>query len=89
MVERLRTAGLEISLDGVLASCADAASLGRPHIAKALVDGKYAHDIEDAFARYLRRGCPGFVETERVTPFDAIRLIKEAGGIPVLAHPAD
>jgi len=87
MVQKLRGVGVMITFDDVREGSADASSLGRPHIAKALVAHKYAENIEDAFDRYLRSGRPGFVETAHVTPFEAIRLIKESGGIPVLAHP--
>lgn len=87
MVQKLRASGLKISIEDVSAACADASALGRPHIAKALVRNNYASSVEEAFALYLRRGCPGFVETERITPHHAIQLIKEAGGVPVLAHP--
>ncbi len=59
----------------------------RLNIAIALVKGRYAADTKEAFAKYLRKGCPGFYTVERFTPEEIIRLILGAGGIPVWAHP--
>ena len=59
----------------------------RLNIAIALVKGGYAADTKEAFAKYLRKGCPGFYTVERFTPEEIIHLILGAGGIPVWAHP--
>ena len=59
----------------------------RLNIAIALVKGGYAADTKEAFAKYLRKGCPGFYTVERFTPEEIIQLILGAGGIPVWAHP--
>lgn len=59
----------------------------RLNIAIALVKGGFATDTRDAFAKYLRRGCPGFYTVERYSPETIIRLILGAGGVPVWAHP--
>lgn len=59
----------------------------RLNIAIALVKAGYAADTKDAFARYLRKGCPGFYTVERFSPEEIIKLILGAGGVPVWAHP--
>lgn len=87
IVERLNSLGVPIGLDAVLAKSAGA-SVGRPHVARAMVDGGWAHDFKDAFDRYLGSGKPAFVPKHRLTMADAIRYVHEAGGLAVLAHPA-
>ena len=62
-------------------------SVGRMHIAKALVAGGYVSSIDEAFSKYLVNGRPAFVRRLRLLPEEAINLILKIGGIPVLAHP--
>ncbi|MFH1620317.1 MAG: PHP domain-containing protein [bacterium] len=62
-------------------------SVGRMHIAKALVGGGYVPGIQEAFDKYLVPGRPAFVRRMRLLPGEAIDLITKIGGIPVLAHP--
>ncbi len=62
-------------------------SVGRPHIAKAMVEAGYVRSLEDAFDRFLGRGQPGYVSRPKLTPEEAIATIKAAGGVPVVAHP--
>ena len=59
----------------------------RLHIALALIRAGHASDTADAFQRFLRRGTPGFVAMQRPGPAQVIALLREAGAIPVLAHP--
>lgn len=59
----------------------------RLHIALALIRAGFANDTADAFQRFLRRGTPGFAALQRPGPAHVIALLREAGGIPVLAHP--
>ena len=87
IVEQLRGAGHDISLDQVHAEANERASLGRPHVGKALVRRGIASDIEHAFRGFLRRGTPGYVPSTHITPHQAIEVIVAAGGVPVLAHP--
>jgi len=86
MVERLSAAGAPIRLERVL-ELAAGGSIGRPHVARALVEAGHAQSVGDAFDRWLVRGRPGYVERFKLTPADAVRLIREVGGVPVLAHP--
>ena len=86
MVERLNAAGVPIRIERVLEIAGDGA-VGRPHVARALVEAGYAESIDDAFIRWLVPGRPGYVERQRFTPVEAVGTILEAGGVPVLAHP--
>jgi 3',5'-nucleoside bisphosphate phosphatase len=61
--------------------------VGRPHIARALMNKGYVSSISDAFDRYLCSGCPAYFRREELSPEEGIREILKAGGIPVLAHP--
>ena len=60
---------------------------GRPHIAAIMVQKGHVRALQDAFDRYLRRGAPAYVEKVKLSPAEAIRVIRTSGGIPVLAHP--
>jgi predicted metal-dependent phosphoesterase TrpH len=87
IVQQLRDAGHEITLGHVHAEATERASLGRPHVGKALVRLGIASDIEHAFRAFLRRGTPGYVPSTHITPHEAIDVILKSGGIAVLAHP--
>ncbi len=86
MVERLRAQGIEITWERVRELAKG--SVGRPHVARALIEGGYATSVDDAFARYLVRGRPGYVPRFKLSPADAVRLIRSARGVSALAHPA-
>ena len=86
MVARLGAAGAPIALERVHAFAAGG-SIGRPHVARALIEAGHATSLNEAFERWLVRGRPGYVERFRLTPPDAVRLIRAARGVPVLAHP--
>jgi predicted metal-dependent phosphoesterase TrpH len=86
MVERLQAAGVPITLERVLAFGAGGA-IGRPHVARALVEAGQATSVSDAFDRYLVPGRVGYVPHFRLTPAAAIELIHAANGVAVLAHP--
>ena len=86
IVEQLNAAGLEITFERVK-EIADDASIGRPHVARAIVEAGYVRSINGAFGKYLVRGAPGYVGRFKLTPVEAVGIIREAGGVPVLAHP--
>jgi predicted metal-dependent phosphoesterase TrpH len=86
IVERLNAIDLTVTVADVQA-CARGASIGRPHVARALVARGLVRNIEGAFARFLRPGKPGYVERYRMTAAEGIQHIKCSGGVPVLAHP--
>jgi len=62
-------------------------SVGRPHVARALVTAGYAQDIADAFARFLSEGAPAYIPAPSLDVLESIAIVRAAGGIPVLAHP--
>jgi predicted metal-dependent phosphoesterase TrpH len=86
MVEKLRALGLDITWERVRELAAG--TVGRPHVAAALVEKGYAESVADAFNRYLGRDKPGYVARYKLAPLDAIRLINSVHGLPVMAHPA-
>ena len=86
VVERLAELGWPLDWDRVMA-IAQGGSIGRPHIARALIERGYVGSVDEAFSRFLRRGGPGYVEGQKLLPQEAVSLIKEAGGVPSLAHP--
>jgi len=63
--------------------------MGRPHIARALVEAGHVLSVSEAFDRYLKPGKPAYVPKEDVKVSEAVRLIREAGGVAVLAHPME
>ncbi len=71
-----------------LSALAGSGSIGRPHIAQAMVEARYVDSVEMAFQRYLGRGAPAYVPRDKLLPEEAIALLLEAGGVPVLAHPS-
>ncbi len=88
MLGRLAEIGIEIGYDDVVeAAGSEAVTLGRPHLARALVDRGYVQTVTEAFDRYLADGGAAFLPTELLTPREAIDLIHAAGGISVWAHP--
>ncbi|MHA1739909.1 MAG: PHP domain-containing protein [Candidatus Heimdallarchaeota archaeon] len=61
--------------------------IGRPHIASILIEKGYAKSIEEVFAKYLNRGAPGYVPRFKLTPKEAVHILKKNGATPILAHP--
>lgn len=87
IVARLHEIGAPVTLARVKEIAGDG-SVGRPHIAAALVEAGFVRSVGEAFGRYLARGKPAYVGRERLGPAEAAAAIKSAGGLPVLAHPA-
>src|SRR5574337_264035 len=88
MIEKLWALGLPLDADEVL-SLAQGPSVGRPHVAQAMIRRGYVTSLKDAFDRYLTSGKPGYVERSRIPAALAIGAIKAAGGVASLAHPGD
>ncbi|HHW02782.1 MAG TPA: PHP domain-containing protein [Thermoanaerobacterales bacterium] len=86
ITEKLIQLGINITFEEIK-SRAQGPSIGRPHVARALIDKGYANSIEDAFDKFLNPGRPAYVPRYKITPFDAVDIIKLSNGIPVLAHP--
>ena len=87
IVARLNEAGFEISIEDVLAQLAPGATLGRPHLADALIAKKIVASRDEAFAQLLHNNSKYYISHYSPTPEDAIKLIKQAGGVAVIAHP--
>lgn len=86
IVERLAAAGLPVDWNQVQRLAAGGA-VGRPHIARALVDGGVVATVDEAFVSYLHDGSPYYVPKADLDVFAAIRAVRTAGGVPVFAHP--
>lgn len=86
MVARLNALSVPVTMDAVMAEAGDGA-IGRPHVARAIVRGGWVRDQREAFDRFLGGGKPAFVPKHHLLIGDAIRLVHDAGGIAVLAHP--
>jgi predicted metal-dependent phosphoesterase TrpH len=87
MVEKLAELGIVLDWELVQKIAGDGA-VGRPHIALAMVEMGYCSQPKDAFPEYLGRNGLAYVERVKITPGDAVRMLRKAGGVPVLAHPA-
>jgi hypothetical protein len=85
-VARLAAAGVRIDAEEVLA-LAGKGTVGRPHVAQVLLKHGHVADMPEAFAKYLGPTGPGFVPGSTSSPAAIIRVIRAAGGVPVLAHP--
>ncbi len=87
IVANLTAAGYPLTVPEVLAQSDGGDALGRPHVAKALILKGYAKDVQSCFDLLLVRGKPGYMPSNYITPEQAIDVILESGGLPVLAHP--
>ena len=81
--------GIKIAFDDVKNMVAEGGSIGRPHIAKAITNAGGTSSVMEAYSKYIHRASPVYVERKTVTPFDAVEVIYDSGGIPVIAHPYD
>lgn len=86
IVDKLKQMGIELDWQTII-EIAGEGSVGRPHIADALVQKGLVSNREEAFKKYLDRGCPAFVPRKKVTPIEAIKLISRAKGVAVFVHP--
>ena len=87
IVARLNEAGFERTSEDVLAQLAPGATLGRPHLADALIAKKIVASRDEAFTELLHNNSKYYISHYSPTPEDAIKLIKQAGGVAVIAHP--
>lgn len=82
----MRELGFPVTMEAVRA-VAGGANLGRPHLARLLVDRGWCRDLNDAFNRFLGEGKPANVQRYKLTAEDAVALVHAAGGTATLAHP--
>jgi predicted metal-dependent phosphoesterase TrpH len=87
ILERLRDLGITLSMEEVKKAAGPKGQIGRPHIAQVMLDKEYVPTFSAAFDNYLAAEKPAYVDKYRVDCLRAIDLIRDAGGIPVLAHP--
>ncbi len=86
MIARLQDLGVSIDWARVQ-EIAGAGSVGRPHLAQAMLEKGYIGSLKEAFTEYLGRDGPAYVERRKLTPAAAVELVVRFGGLPVLAHP--
>ncbi|MFD1426775.1 putative metal-dependent phosphoesterase TrpH [Kroppenstedtia sanguinis] len=87
LLDRLTNLGIQITMEEVEARKPDKVNIGRPHIAEVLVEKGVVQNMNEAFAKYLGKDGAAYVTTPRISPEEALILIRQAGGVPVLAHP--
>ena len=86
IVAKLNELGVNVSMAEWEAQ-ANGGVLGRPQLAAILLRKGYVTSIKQAFDKYLGQGAPGYFDKERLPPSRALKMIRESGGLPVLAHP--
>lgn len=86
IVNKLQEAGVEISLQDLKDFAGDV-QIGRAHIGRYLFEKGFVSNVEEAFTRYIGKGQPAYVEKYKIPVERAIKRVRDAGGIPVLAHP--
>ena len=88
IVEKLRKMGMEITWERVQAIAAGG-SVGRPHVAQALLEKGHVASFQEAFELYIGRNGPAYVERTKMTPAETVALLRKSGAFPVLAHPRE
>jgi len=88
MIDKLASMGVHIEWSRVQ-DIAGSGSVGRPHIAQAMLEKDYVPSMKEAFNRYIGREAPAYVERDKMTPQEVVELITRVGGLAVLAHPAE
>lgn len=86
MVHKLKNLGINIEWERVQEIAGDA-TIGRPHVARAIMEKGYITSMKEAFIKYIGQRGPAYVERAKITQTEAITLILKANGLPVLAHP--
>ena len=86
MLEKLAAMGMPLQWERVEA-IAKGGAIGRPHIARAMLEAGYVESVKDAFNRFISNDGPAYVARTRLSPEEAVALIHSAGGVAVLAHP--
>lgn len=86
IVQKLQSVGCNITIDDVLRHAGEGV-VGRPHIAQAMIEIGFVRNKREAFDRFLARGKRAYVHRPRLQPKEAIKLLHDAGGVAVLAHP--
>ena len=88
MVEKLSALGMPVPWERVL-ELAQGGSVGRPHVAQAMVEQGHVASLQEAFNKYIGRNGPAYAEREKLTPVEAVRFLRRTGALPVIAHPGE
>ena len=86
IIKKLQECGVDICYEDVEAVSVRG-QVGRPHFAQTLVNKKVTRTVEEAFGKYLKKGRPGHAPKYRIPCAEAVEVIRQAGGVPALAHP--
>lgn len=86
MIEKLKEIGMNIKYCDIMKNYSGG-SIGRPHIAKAIVDKGYTKDIQEAFDKYLKKNRVAYIPRKKITIERSIEIIKNSKGLAILAHP--
>jgi predicted metal-dependent phosphoesterase TrpH len=86
IVNKLNELGFDITMEEV-SSKAEGGNVGRPHIARVMIEKGYVNNMDEAFEKYLGSGRPAYFKKDKLLPKEGIAEIIRSGGIPVLAHP--
>ena len=84
-----KKAGIKIKYEDIKKQVAPGGSIGRPHIAKAITNAGGTGSIMEAYSKYINDDSPVYTPRKTVSPHDAVEIIYDAGGVPVIAHPHD
>ncbi len=87
IISKLKDLGVEITIDEVIEIAGNSASIGRPHIAQAILNRGYVSDIQEAFDKYIGADSPAYVPKYKLPTVEGTSFLYKAGGIPVIAHP--
>lgn len=87
MLQRLEALSIPVTMEQVLAAAPESATVGRPHLARALADAGHVHTPSEAFDRWIGDGGPAYLPMAFLSPAEAIAMIHGAGGVAVWAHP--
>ena len=88
MTDKLAALGMKLDWSRVMKLAGDG-SVGRPHIAQAMLEAGYVSQFKEAFEKYIGRNGPAYVGREKLTPVEAVKMLIGVRGLPVLAHPGD
>ena len=89
MLKKLAAMGMPLEWGRVMAMAGDAASIARPHIARAMIEAGYVATMQEAFDQYISNNGPAYVNRLRMAMSEAVGFIHRAGGVAVMAHPAE
>lgn len=87
IIEKLNKLGIPLKKTDVFKKIKGGGSIGRPHIAIALLEAGFVNSYQDAFVKFLGENCPAYIKKNNISAEDAIRLINRCGGLSFIAHP--